>query len=346
MPKISCIVPVYKVEEALNYCIKSILHQTFTDFELILVDDGSPDNSWKICDEYAEKDTRVKVIHKQNGGVSSARNTGIEAAQGEYICFVDSDDYLESNYLEVLIETKRNHSDFDNVWCGFQTVEDYLKNNKKSVVSENNNDYSFSDLSSIMDLCEKWLVQMPWNKLFETKTIKKNNIIFPPGLSLGEDYIFNLKYLDCTNGKIVVINKPLYNYLRDGKESLDNKYYSNLLEIYRRLNSEIEQYSEKWNLSDAQISKMYSASFFRLEAVLRNTFNKKNNQSFIKKIKYNNEILKSNDFQESMKKMDTFIHPIYRFAYKKRKYLLVMCLDFLSAYKIHLFKNGKIWVNI
>lgn len=341
MSLISVIVPVYNAEKFLHYCIDSILNQTFIDFELILVDDGSLDNSGKVCDEYAEKDERVKVIHKQNGGVSSARNAGVEAAQGEYICFVDGDDYLESNYLDVLIETKREYSDFDNVWCGFQTVEDYVKNNKKSVVFENNNDYAFSDLSSIMDLYEKWLVQMPWNKLFETKTIKKNNIIFPSGLSLGEDYIFNLKYLDCTNGKIVVINKPLYNYLRDGKESLDNKYYPNLLEIYRKLNSETEKYAEKWNLSDNQLSKMYGSFFFRIEAVLRNTFNENNKSSLRTKLKYNNDILKSCDFQESMKKMEAFIHPMYRFAYKSKKYFLVKFVDILSNIKKICFRNKK-----
>lgn len=341
MSLISVIVPVYNAEKFLHYCIDSILNQTFIDFELILVDDGSLDNSGKVCDEYAEKDERVKVIHKQNGGVSSARNAGVEAAQGEYICFVDGDDYLESNYLDVLIETKKEYSDFDNVWCGFQTVEDYVKNNKKSVVFENNNDYAFSDLSSIMDLYEKWLVQMPWNKLFETKTIKKNNIIFPPGLSLGEDYIFNLKYLDCTNGKIVVINKPLYNYLRDGKESLDNKYYPNLLEIYRKLNSETETYAEKWNLSDNQLSKMYGSFFFRIEAVLRNTFNENNKSSLRTKLKYNNDILKSCDFQESMKKMGAFIHPMYRFAYKSKKYFFVKFVDILSNIKKICFRNKK-----
>ena len=94
MPIVSVIVPVYKVENVLHYCIDSILNQTYKNFELILVDDGSPDNSGKICDEYAKKDNRIKVIYKENGGVSSARNCGIDAAKGKYVCFVDSDDYV------------------------------------------------------------------------------------------------------------------------------------------------------------------------------------------------------------------------------------------------------------
>lgn len=333
MPLISIIVPVYNAEKVLYHCIDSILSQTFSDFELILVDDGSNDNSGKICDEYSERDNRIRVIHKANGGVSTARNVGIEVAQGEYICFVDSDDYLEKDYLEALMETREKFPDAENVWCSFQTVEDYCKNIKEIYFAEKGKELSFYDLSSIMDLCEKWLVQMPWNKLFETKIIIDNSLIFPPELSLGEDYIFNLQYLDCTNGKIVVVNKPEYNYLRDGKESLDNKYYPNLLEIYRRLNSETEKYAEKWNLSEEQRSKMYNSFFYRLEAVLRNTFNKKNQSSLRKKLKYNKTILKSVDFRDSMDKMSANIHPVYRFAYKIHNYSLVLCFRQIEKIK-------------
>ena len=99
VPKVSIIVPVYKVEKYLRKCIDSIINQTLKDIEIILVDDGSPDNCGKICDEYAAKDTRIKVIHKENGGLSSARNAGMEVAEGEYIGFVDSDDWIESDLI-------------------------------------------------------------------------------------------------------------------------------------------------------------------------------------------------------------------------------------------------------
>ncbi|OOL43593.1 glycosyl transferase family 2, partial [Enterococcus faecium] len=103
------IVPVYKVEKYLRKCVDSILAQTFTDFEVILVDDGSPDNSGKICDEYAEKDNRVRVIHKENGGLSSARNAGIDVARGKYLGFVDSDDYIDEDMYEILYENLKIH---------------------------------------------------------------------------------------------------------------------------------------------------------------------------------------------------------------------------------------------
>ena len=339
MPSISIIVPVYRAEKVLHYCIDSILNQKFTDFELILVDDGSPDNSGNICDEYAEKDKRVKVIHKQNGGVSSARNAGIEVAQGEYICFVDSDDYLEKDYLEILIETKKKFPDYDSVWCGFQTVEDYNGKNNKVVIAENNTKFSCYSLEDIMLLHEKWLEASPCNKLFDKGIIINNKIKFPDDLSLGEDLLFNFEYLDCSEGKIVVINKPLYNYIRDGKESLDNKYYPNLLGIYRKLNSETEKYAEKWSLSDKQQTKMYNSFFFRLESVLNNTFHKKNNQSFLKKIKYNNEILKCEYFRNSMQKMNAYIHPLYKFAYNSGNYLLVKFFDIFSKIKSKLLRK-------
>ena len=110
MPKISIIVPVYNVEEYIHRCIDSILAQTFTDFELILVNDGSHDQCGKICDEYAENDSRIKVIHKKNGGLSDARNAGLEIAQGEYIGFVDSDDYIEHDMYEKLIEACKEYN--------------------------------------------------------------------------------------------------------------------------------------------------------------------------------------------------------------------------------------------
>ena len=112
MPKISIIVPVYNVEKYLRKCVDSILNQTFKDFELILVDDGSIDTSGKICDEYNLKDNRIKVIHKENGGLSSARNAGLDIAQGEYIGFVDSDDWIELDMYEELYKIcKENDTD-------------------------------------------------------------------------------------------------------------------------------------------------------------------------------------------------------------------------------------------
>ena len=150
MAKISVIVPVYKVEKYLERCVDSILNQTYTDFELLLVDDGSPDNCGKMCDEYAEKDNRIFVIHQKNGGLSAARNTGInwfyEQNNSDYITFLDSDDWVHPDYLKILMDgiTKNNvilsvcnytrvteiipHEKFDNVEYELTFPEDFLVN--------------------------------------------------------------------------------------------------------------------------------------------------------------------------------------------------------------------------
>ena len=129
-PKISIIVPVYKVEQYLPKCINSILAQTYQYWELLLIDDGSPDNSGKICDEFAQKDERIRIFHKKNGGVSSARNLGLDYAEGDYVMFVDSDDWLSNDCLRVCVhEVEANK--LDALQFGFISV---ISNNEKQIV--------------------------------------------------------------------------------------------------------------------------------------------------------------------------------------------------------------------
>ena len=123
MSLVSVIVPVYKVEKYLNRCVNSILNQTYKDLEVILVDDGSPDSCPEICDGYAQKDKRVKVIHKENGGQGSARNSGLDVARGEYILFVDSDDYIAKNLIEITLQ-KAERFDADMVIFDYASVDE------------------------------------------------------------------------------------------------------------------------------------------------------------------------------------------------------------------------------
>ena len=167
MPKVSVIVPVYNTEKYLPRCIESILAQTFTDFELILVNDGSTDKSGKICDEYAKKDSRIVVIHKENGGVSSARNKGIEISQGELISFIDADDWITPLYLSDLI-TDITSSFTDIVLHGRINV---LSSNEKIIIKPNNYTYSITNDCSeffnefnILKFCMHQLYK-PYDKL-------------------------------------------------------------------------------------------------------------------------------------------------------------------------------------
>ena len=163
-PKISIIVPVYKVEPYLRKCIDSILNQTFKDFELILVDDGSPDNCGKICDEYAKKDERIIVIHKDNGGVSMARNAALNIAKGDYIGFVDSDDYIESYmYEELYNKCKLEEADISII--GTREI-----NEKGKMVYEY--------IPNVINFSEILKRAHPWNKLFDRKLFFDNNLFF------------------------------------------------------------------------------------------------------------------------------------------------------------------------
>lgn len=331
MPLVSVIVPVYKVEKVLHYCIDSILSQTFQDFELLFVDDGSPDDSGKICDKYADKDKRIRVIHKKNEGVSMARNTGIEAATGKYICFIDSDDFIKENYLETLLHYKNEYSEYENIWCYFKTSNGYDFVNAND--SMNLSKIEFYSVRDIMTLHEKWLDSGPVCKLYSREIICKNNLKFDKSLSLGEDLTFNFDYLDCTNGKILVINEFLYTYVQLSDKSLSRKYYPDMFNIYKKLNKMMRHYINKWNCDEEQIKKYYNACFYKYEVVLKNTFSEYNTQNKKSKYKLNNSILKSDEFKKAFNNSNCFIHPLYRVAYKSCKYRFVEFVDKLVGLK-------------
>ena len=201
---VSIIVPAYNCIESLECCVGSIRQQTYTNFELMLVDDGSTDGSGELCDKLAAEDTRIRVIHKPNGGVSSARNAGIDAATGGYITFCDSDDYLEPDYLEALIQAAESNPDCGHIWCCFQTVTGYQKENAAPNYTSAKSLLCYT-LQDYMSLHEMWLDAEPWNKLYRTDIVQTAKVRFPEDLSLGEDWLFNLAYIDASaNEKIVV----------------------------------------------------------------------------------------------------------------------------------------------
>lgn len=327
---ISVIVPVYNVEIVLHYCLDSILAQTYSDFELILIDDGSKDNSGKICDEYAAKDNRVIVRHIENQGVSHARNYGIELAAGEYILFIDSDDFVDKQYLEKLINLKKNYPKCDNIWCGFRTVDSY-----ESPVSIQNIIYSeeksvtLTSTKEIMTLHEKWLDAGPVCKLYNRRIVKANKILFDINLTLGEDLLFNFSYLDKTNGSIAILNEMLYNYLKLDDGTLSSKYYPDLFDIYRHNNAEMQKYLVRWKCDKDQICSFYNSCYFLYEKALRNTFYV--DSKIKRKHRYNKSIIKSGEFSEAIEKSNCFIHPVYRMAYRCHSSRFVRFLDLIYS---------------
>lgn len=222
-PLISIIVPVYKVEKYLSRCIESILNQTYKNIEIILVDDGSPDNCPQICDVYSKIDSRIKVIHKENGGLSKARNTGLDIATGEYIAFVDSDDYIEEDMYEVMLsKLKENNADI----CVCQWQYEY--SDGKQVVDLNNVDSSiYGKLSSILfaeflykGQYENGVVCAMWNKLYKKKIF--DNIRFE-GTYAEDDCIQN--YILSNDYLIYVIKNQFYIYCQNN-DSLTNSNFS------------------------------------------------------------------------------------------------------------------------
>ena len=200
MPKISIIVPVYKVEEYLPRCIDSILAQTFTDFELILIDDGSPDNCGKICDEYARKDDRIKVFHIENGGVSNARNTGIDEAMGEYISFVDSDDVIHPQYYEIML---KNVEDADIVYCEYKKFTNecvFEKIDNCEIEVFNGNDIFSNPILSFYNV---------WNKIIRKSLL--DNHRFNINIKNAEDSLFAFDLLTKCN-KVVYVKHKMYGY--------------------------------------------------------------------------------------------------------------------------------------
>lgn len=209
--KISIIIPVYNVEKYISECIESILKQTYNNFELLLINDGSTDTSGNICDKYAELDKRIRVFHKKNEGVGIARNLGIEHARGEWICFIDSDDWISSDYFETIMN---DINIADLTFWGFKLhyanafpieykpLETFV--NKKEAVEDclaylKHNDQHFEYLGYTV------------NKLFKTSIIKEHHIRFIENLSLREDEIFTLSYARYVSS-VRVKSSPLYNY--------------------------------------------------------------------------------------------------------------------------------------
>ena len=222
MPKISVIIPIYKSEPYLKKCIDSVINQTFKDLEIILIDDGSPDNCGKICDEYASKDNRVKVIHKKNGGLSSARNAGLEVCTGCFVGFVDGDDYIDNDMYEFLFKNAvQTNADVISC-CNYDVIDNIVfKNFSKDIILTEKNkiiEEVFTKKSTaLVSVCPK---------LFKVSVIK--NIRFDLGMT-SEDVFFVLKWIGNTN-VFVLKNQCKYYYVRHKDSITTSKFDSHIFD--------------------------------------------------------------------------------------------------------------------
>lgn len=257
MPKVSIIVPIYNSEIHLSRCIDSILAQTYTDFELILINDGSNDKSREICDYYATKDRRIIVVHKENGGTSSARNRGLNVANGEYITFVDSDDTITTDYLS----TFTYNCDFE--IAGLETIG----MNKTIYVPMS------TDTLSVDTKIADWFVKDSdamylttiCCKMFRTNIIQKSFLKFDTSLKRGEDTIFVYNYLSYCNS-IKLLSNVVYQYNFDAT-SIDKKYSLNSKECVNHICakvSSIEKIEKRFNVKLKELSKLTHTTYLHL----------------------------------------------------------------------------------
>lgn len=213
-PKISVIVPVYNAEKTLHKCIDSILGQSYKDWELLLIDDGSTDASATICDEYAQLDNRIRAFHKQNGGVSSARNVGLKNARGEWIAFVDSDDELLPCALDVFFSGAKYRANIDLVSVGYEvysTNGDFFS----TLDEKNKNEQQVFDINQAVKrmYCDKFYQFYVFTKLFKRSVIIDAGLHFDETLYFSEDRLFIINYLCAMSGKMYYTNRPVYKYI-------------------------------------------------------------------------------------------------------------------------------------
>ncbi len=240
MPEVSIIIPVYNVELYLRHCLDSVLAQTFRDIEAILVDDGSTDDSGKICDEYAEKDARFRVVHQENAGLSGARNTGIEKARGSYLYFLDSDDWVERDTVEKLYEGVAG-SGGQYAVCGY-----YKEAKPRGYFSPQMRPEADNRLGNLLRYARKEFSYAVWNKLYRRSIVIENNLRFYEGEKYVEDHAFNLKYLLFCE-KVSVIRAPLYHYrIREGQITAESpeKRLPTYIEDTKKLIEDFKSYGK------------------------------------------------------------------------------------------------------
>lgn len=287
--KISVIIPVYKTERYLEKCVESVKNQTYKNIEIILVDDGSPDNCPALCDKIASCNDNIKVVHKENGGLSSARNAGIEVMSGEYVVFLDSDDTLIENAVELLLE-KMLASSADAVFCDryYQILESTGEKQLKFHFDETgyiNNPVEFA-LEVMMGKGRAWRAH---SLMYKSSVIKDNNIQFPFGYT-SEDYPFNLEFLSYAN-RIDFLNEPTVNYLkREGSITTTfNKGYIDSIMYMDKISSEFLEKTQ--NDTPSGNEKRDSVFCRNIVSYLFSAMSPKNKDSFRNKKKYSDSIL-------------------------------------------------------
>lgn len=248
---ISVVVSIYNARVFLDKCIRSILSQTYESLEIILVNDGSTDDSLSICNRYMGEDSRIRVFSQENSGPSKAKNTGIDLATGYYLLFVDSDDFLEPDMIRHM-HGQIDAFDGELAICGYRRISSSQQNPRTEFVYVENKIFLYGiPLPDFVILYRKLLLNQNWNKLYRTDIIRNHSISFINSLSLGEDLLFNLIYLRHCN-KVTVLDSCHYNFVYGNTNSLSNKYRQDLFTIQQSIYEAVMGYIiEQYPLRDS-----------------------------------------------------------------------------------------------
>lgn len=313
---ISIIVPIYNTEKYLKRCINSIIEQSYRNIEILLIDDGSTDNSFEICNELKRKDNRIKVFRKENEGVSATRNLGIKYSNGKYICFIDSDDWIEKKYIQIL---KDSIISYDLSACKYQLIDD--KNNKKVCKIDKSFSLNVGETLDILFYNGNYKISYQgyiFNKLFKKDIIEKYNIKFDENIYYNEDRLFVFQYIiHCTNN-IFFSNYIGYNY-------------------YQRVNSAMNQkkYTKKMYTEFIAFEKMITiasnSQYKHISELIKNEYVNHSLNMFIRYYKENGEIIKI--YKDNVKKYLNSIIFSKKITLKSKlsivkKYIKIALIDF------------------
>ena len=331
MCTISIIVPIYNREKTISRCLDSILNQTFADFELLLIDDGSTDNSLNICKSYKSIDSRIKIFTQPNSGPSAARNLGLLHSKGKYIMFCDSDDTVSTNWCKNLynIINKNNNN-------ALPFTGHFISDDNSNILCKHSYEYNFNITISNFSYEENLicLLGFIWNKIFINQILKDNNIKFDENTSINEDLKFIINYIKYID-RLVYTNTLDYNY-HESSNSISKSYDNDMFykwngkyQIWKDflINNHKDSYTANFKKCSSQFLYFFINS-------LDNTFDQRNPMSFIQKYKYNKNIIKNNNFQECIRIADTSKeNAIYINLLKTKFYFLVILFKILCLLK-------------
>lgn len=330
MPEISVIVPVYKAESTIERCVGSLRKQTFSDIEIILIDDGSPDNAGSMCDAFAKEDPRIRVIHQKNGGVSAARNAGLDAATGKYLMFCDSDDYVAPEWCQWMYEAMEP-GNIHMAVCTVAAVCDGNMLQTAQVLPKR-----FIDSSEFLDMVPCVRINELWNKVFRTEVVKRYGLHFDSRLSRCEDVLFVLEYLRyMAHGDRFCYGSPPLYYYENTAGSLSKAYAEDYLQIELKILAQFRMILNTFGIAEEAYLPWYSKhAALLLTNVLSNEF-LNHAGTVVDRYRLIRDVVSCDDYDKAVRfgGMDQVAHGKYLTLLKSKNAALILLYCTLSNLK-------------